>query len=116
VGHRHTLWRAGRARSKQHVAGVVGSNLAHARIEHFIIDRFAQRQEGIDIQIYCALIVCILIQQISGKKPNKAMRNMIGWYLLGLADEQDVVNFLNRPDNTGVKLRAKEELWKKLGF
>jgi hypothetical protein len=75
-----------------------------------------QRQEGIDIQIYCALIVCILIQQISGKKPNKAMRNMIGWYLLGMADEQDVINFLNRPDNTGVKLRAKEELWKKLGF
>jgi len=76
----------------------------------------SQRQEGIDIQIYCALIVCILIQQISGKKPNKAMRNMIGWYLLGMADEQDVINFLNRPDNTGVKLRAKEELWKKLGF
>lgn len=76
----------------------------------------SQRQEGIDIQIYCALIVCILIQQISGKKPNKAMRNMIGWYLLGLANEQDVVNFLNRPDNKGVKLKAKEELWKKLGY
>lgn len=76
----------------------------------------SQRQEGIDIQIYCALIVCVLIQQISGKKPNKAMRNMIGWYLLGLANEQDVVNFLNRPDHRGVKLKAKEELWKKLGY
>jgi Transposase DDE domain len=76
----------------------------------------SQRQQGIDIQIDCALIVCILIQLISGKKPTKAMRNMIGWYLLGLADEQDVMNFLNRPDNTGVKLKAKEELFKKLGF
>ena len=76
----------------------------------------SQREEGIDIQIYCALIVCILIQQISGKKPNKAMRNMIGWYLIGMASEQDVINFLNRPDNKGVKLRAKEELWKKLGY
>jgi hypothetical protein len=76
----------------------------------------SQREEGIDIQIYCALIVCVLIQQISGRKPNKAMRNMIGWYLLGLAGGQDVVNFLNRPDNRGVKLRAREELWKKLGF
>ena len=76
----------------------------------------SQREEGIDIQIYCALIVCVLIQQISGKKPNKAMRNMISWYLLGLANEQDVVNFLNRPDNKGVKLKAKEELWKKLGL
>jgi hypothetical protein len=76
----------------------------------------SQREEGIDIQIDCALIVCILIQLISGKKPNKAMRNIVGWYLLGLADEQDVVDFLNKPDNTGVKLRAKEDLWKKLGF
>lgn len=76
----------------------------------------SQRKQGIDIQIDCALIVCILIQLISGKKPTKAMRNIVGWYLLGLADEQDVINFLNRPDNTGVKLRAKEELFKKLGF
>jgi hypothetical protein len=74
----------------------------------------SQRQEGIDIQISCALIVCVLIQLISGKKPNKAMRNMINWYLLGLADAPDVINFLNEPDNTGVKLRAKAELWKKL--
>jgi hypothetical protein len=76
----------------------------------------SQREEGIDIQIYAAVMVCLLIQLISGKKPNKAMRNMIGWYLLGLADEQDVINFLNKPDNRGVKLTAKEALWKKLGF
>jgi hypothetical protein len=74
----------------------------------------SQRQEGIDIQIACALIVCVLIQLISGRKPNKAMRNMINWYLLGLADAQDVINFLNKPDNTGVKLRAQAEAWKKL--
>lgn len=76
----------------------------------------SQREEGIDIQIYCTVIVCILIQLISGKKPNKAMRNMVGWYLLGVASEQEVFDFLNKPDNTGVKLRAKEALWKKLGF
>lgn len=76
----------------------------------------SQREEGIDIQVHCTAIVCIVIQSISGKKPNKAMRNMIGWYLLGLATEQDVIDFLNKPDNTGVKLRAKEELWKKLGY
>jgi hypothetical protein len=75
----------------------------------------SQREEGIDIQIYCAVLVCVMIQLISGKKPSKAMRNMIGWYLLGLAEEQDVIDFLNKPDNTGVKLRAKAEVWKKLG-
>ena len=75
----------------------------------------SQREEGIDIQIYCTVIVCLLIQLISGKRPNKAMRNIVGWYVLGLAQEQDVINFLNKPDNTGVKKRAKDELWKKLG-
>lgn len=75
-----------------------------------------QREQGIDIQICCTLIVCVLIQLISGKKPNKAMRNMIGWHLLGLATEQDVVEFLDKPDHTGVKKRAKDELWKKLGY
>jgi hypothetical protein len=76
----------------------------------------SQREEGIDVQVYCALIVCLLIQLISGKRPNKAMRNMAGWYLIGLATGQDVIDFLNRPDNTGVKKRAKDELWKKLGY
>lgn len=76
----------------------------------------SQREQGLDIQIYCTVIVCILIQLISGKRPNKAMRNIVGWYLLGLARQEDVIAFLNKPDNTGVKLRAKEELWKKLGF
>jgi hypothetical protein len=76
----------------------------------------SQREEGVDIQIYATVIVCLLIQLMSGKKPNKAMRNIVGWYLLGLAGEQDVIDFLNKPDNKGVKLRAKEELWKKLGY
>jgi Transposase DDE domain len=75
----------------------------------------SQRQQGIDIQVYCALIVCLLIQLISGKKPNKAMRNIVGWYLVGLATPDDLITFINRPDNTGVKLRAKQALWKKLG-
>ena len=76
----------------------------------------SQRPEGIDVQVNCTLIVCLLIQLISGKKPNKAMRNVVGWYLLGLATAQDVATFVNRPDNTGVKLRAKQALWKKLGY
>ena len=55
-------------------------------------------------------------QGMNGNKPNKAMRNIVGWYLLGLATQQDVLDFLNQPDHTGVKKRAKDELWKKLGY
>lgn len=76
----------------------------------------SQRPAGIDIMVYCAVIACLLINIYTGKKPNKAMVEMIGWHLIGLADEQDVIGFLNKPDNTGVKLRAKAELWKKLGY
>jgi hypothetical protein len=75
----------------------------------------SQRGEGVDTQVYCAVIACMLINLQAGKRPDKATVRMLGWYLLGLADEQDVIGFLNKPDNTGVKLRAKDELWKKLG-
>jgi hypothetical protein len=76
----------------------------------------SQKNNGLDIQIYCTVLACILIQLISGKKPSIAMRRMISWYLLGVATEAEVMTFLNKPDNKGVKLRAKQELWKKLGY
>jgi len=75
----------------------------------------SQREEGVDIQVCCTVIVCLLICLVTGKQPNKSNRNLIGWYLIGLASQQELMDQLNRPDNTGVKKRAKDELWKKLG-
>jgi hypothetical protein len=75
----------------------------------------SQRAAGAEIQIYCAVIACMLISLESGRRPSKYMVTMLGWYLLGLASEQDVIDFLNQPDNTGVKKRAKDALWDKLG-
>jgi hypothetical protein len=76
----------------------------------------SQRQSGIDIQIHCTLIVCLLLCLITGHRPDKTTRNMIGWYLIGLASEQELIDHLNRPDNTGIKKRAKDALWKKMGW
>jgi hypothetical protein len=76
----------------------------------------SQRDNGIDIQVHCTVIVCLLICLITGKKPTQSNRSMIGWYLIGMASEQELLTHLNRPDHTGVKLRAKDELWKKLGW
>jgi hypothetical protein len=73
------------------------------------------RIEGIQIQMYAAVICCLLLNQLTGKKPNKWMVTLMSLYLQGLATEADVLRELNRPDNTGIKLRAKDELWKKLG-
>jgi len=72
--------------------------------------------DGITIQCYCAVIACMLLQLWTGKKPpDKAMHRMINFYLCGWAGEDDVLTWVNKPDNTGVKLRAKDELWKNLG-
>jgi Transposase DDE domain len=76
----------------------------------------SQRREGVEIQVYCCVIACMLINLQTGMKPNKALIQMLGFHLLGLASEQDVIDHLNKPDNTGVKVNAKAELWKKLGF
>ena len=75
----------------------------------------SHRGKGVQIQFYCAVIACLLIYLQTGKKPNKYMLFMMGMYLSGVATLDDLGRFLNRPDNTGVKKRAKDELWKKLG-
>jgi hypothetical protein len=74
------------------------------------------RREGVEIQVYAAVICCLLLNQLTGKKPTKWMVTLMALYLQGLATDQDVLKELNRRDNTGVKLRAKEALWKKLGY
>lgn len=74
------------------------------------------RHEGVMIQMYCAVIACLLINLWTAKKPTKRTVEMLAYYFLGVATEAEVVAHLNRPDNTGVKLRAKEALWKKLGY
>jgi hypothetical protein len=73
------------------------------------------KQQGIQIQIYAAVICCMMINQLTGRKPTKWMVTLMALYLQGLASDDDVLRELNRPDNSGIKLRAKDELWKKLG-
>jgi hypothetical protein len=74
------------------------------------------RIEGVQIQVYAAVICCLMLNTLTGKKPNKWMVTLMSLYLQGLASEDDVLRELNKPDNTGIKLRAKDALWKKLGY
>jgi hypothetical protein len=74
------------------------------------------RIEAVQIQIYAAVICCLLLNTLTGKKPTKWMVTLMALYLQGLASDEDVLRALNKPDNTGIKLRAKEALWKKLGY
>ena len=73
------------------------------------------KPEGIEIQIYAAIICCMLLNILTGRKPNKWMVTLMSLYLAGWASDDDVLRELNKPNNKGIKLRAKDELWKKLG-
>jgi hypothetical protein len=74
------------------------------------------RIEGVQIQVYAAVICCLMLNALTGKKPGKWMVTLMSLYLQGLASDADVLRELNKPDNTGIKLRAKDALWKKLGY
>jgi IS4 transposase len=71
---------------------------------------------GIRIQTYCAVIASILIQLQTHRRADKSTQFMIGLYLSGVAELDELLAHVNRPDNRGVKLRARDELWKKLGW
>jgi hypothetical protein len=74
------------------------------------------RIEGVRIQVYAAVICCLMLNTLTAAKPTKWTVTLMALYLQGLADDADVLRELNKPDNAGVKLRAKDELWKKLGY
>jgi Transposase DDE domain len=76
----------------------------------------SHKPQGIRIQVYCAIIACMLINLWTGKRPNKRTVEMLAWYFMGLATEAEVLAHIHRPDRTGVKLAAKEAIWKKLGY
>lgn len=104
--------------------GATGINRESARFILMIFFRFfkqilgcrhllSTRIEGIQIQVYAAVICCMMINALTGRKPNKWMVTLMSLYLSGLASDEDVLRDLNKPDSTGIKLRAKDELWKK---
>ena len=76
----------------------------------------SHRREGILIQAYSAVIACMLINLWTGRRPDRRTFEMLSFYFMDIATEAELRAHLTRPDNTGVKLRAKEALWKKLGF
>ena len=61
------------------------------------------------------MIASILIQLQTGRRADKSTQFMIGLYLCGVAELDELLAHVNRPDNRGVKLRAKDERWRKLG-
>lgn len=59
-------------------------------------------QNGIEIQCYCAIIACLLINLWTGRKPTKRTFEMISYYFMGLASESELIAHLE-------KLKAHDE-------
>ena len=51
-------------------------------------------QNGIELQVYCAIIACMLISLWTGKKPTLRTHEMICWYFCGMADEEELLAHL----------------------
>lgn len=54
----------------------------------------SHHENGIEIQTYCAILACLLLNLWTGRKPTKATYEMICWYLLGWAEEADLEQHL----------------------
>lgn len=50
---------------------------------------------GIEIQTYCAIIACLLISLVTGRKPTLRTYEMLCFYFQGLADEEELLAHIN---------------------
>jgi len=50
----------------------------------------SHNKNGIEIQVYMAIIACMLISLWTGRKPTKRTYEMICWNFMGLADEDEL--------------------------
>jgi hypothetical protein len=57
---------------------------------------FSHRDNGVEIQAYCAMIVCMLILIYTGEKPNRAMHNMVWYHLIDLASRKELEAFIKK--------------------
>jgi hypothetical protein len=57
---------------------------------------FSHHPHGIQIQTYCAILACLLISLWTSRKPNQRTYEMLCWYFLGLADEDDLQRHLEK--------------------
>lgn len=67
----------------------------------------SRKQNGIEIQTYCAIIACLLFSLWTGRKPTLRTYEMICFYLCGMASEDELLAHLaklKRQDTTVTKI------------
>jgi hypothetical protein len=53
-------------------------------------------KNGIEIQTYCAIIACMLISLLTGKKPTLRTYEMLCWYFIGVADLDELLAHIEK--------------------
>ena len=67
----------------------------------------AQSQPGVQFQVYLSLIAALLLAQVLGERPNRRMMELLHFYHLGWASEEDLVKGLLKAER---EARRKREL------
>ncbi len=52
--------------------------------------QLSDKPDGIRIQVYCAIIACMLLSLWTGRKPTLATLEMFYWHFIGLAEEDEL--------------------------
>lgn len=56
----------------------------------------SQSQNGIELQMYAAIIACMLISLWTGRKPTLRTYEMVCWYFTGMADEEELLAHISK--------------------
>jgi hypothetical protein len=56
----------------------------------------SDKPEGIRLQVYCAILACLLLNLWTGRKPTKATLEMFYHYFSGLAEEDELEAYLQK--------------------
>jgi hypothetical protein len=68
----------------------------------------ALSENGLTIQVYCALIASMLITIWTGRKPTKRTFEMISLHFMGWASDEELVRHIEKLKASGAKLKAND--------
>ena len=59
-----------------------------------VSNEMCESRAGIEIQAYCAIIACMLIAIWTGRKPTQRTFEMVGWYMIGVANDKELTEHI----------------------
>lgn len=70
---------------------------------------FAESKEGVRIQIYLVLIKALLLSELTGRKPNKRMMELLHWHQMGWASDEELTALLATEEAARKKRTAQKK-------